>query len=1658
MAENTVKLAFGAPGETAQVFVKPGDNMVFDNIDLDAIEIDILGPDVIFSDPTTGAKIFLPGLGLILFSPEDAPTLTGPNGTSISPQDILSRVGIIQNVTQEDFLTFTSLDINPQQGSENLNLTGLAESTDNDELQAQIEEQQQQLEQQQQQIEEQTEQFFDIASKLNDFTSDLDGYNSSKPATPEEDSTTPNNDTTESINSSRADFVEDATGALTQPPAQPASPGTPETEIGITDPVELVIEVPTAANAVSSISLLQLAATDNLDAGSLEDATRAADVFFGGGSSESGAFDTSSDSQFSRETIDTTAETDNHTIYADDNQYIDTTNMARALKISPALSVGFDVDDMTISGIPNDFTVYLSGSTVAETPDGSGNYTFTSADLDSSNNLNLVLQYPTATTANFFLIEAAIESSFTFPAGVDVPSETSETENIELKAQVKTVNTPADGDVTDTLGLFDWDGSGVADADDIDLNDDSVADTIYVFSNTANENRIITSDANVTIYGGESTDTVTAGAGNDFIYVSGGDDTVVAGDGDDLVRGGDGNDTLNGGNGTDTVDFSDMTDGVTVTLNGTSTVSATIGADTDTISGFENIIGGAGNDVFTGDTNTNDIDGGSGDDTITASAGDDDLDGGADTDTLDYASYTNINLTIDLADGSTVSVSGDTHTITGFENVTTGTGDDIITGTIADNIINASSGDNNITGGAGNDTITTGDDSDTVDGGADTDTISTGDGADDITGGNGNDIINAGAGDDTITEEESGTDQITGGTGTDQVSYRSFTSGITIDLTSDAGGAYTGFSEVSSSGASDYITEIEQILGTDFVDNMTGDTNDNLLYGYDGGDTINGGDGDDTIRGGLGSDTLDGGNNTDTLDFSDLGGIIAITDLDLNSGTQTATASNADVDTISNFENFILTGFDDTITAGNASYDIDGGGGTDTIDFSNASTNLTVDLNQTTNSVTGYGTYDLSNIEDFVGGSGDDTISGEDGVDNDLDGGTGTNTLDYTYETSSTIIDLDVGTVTIGGETDTVTNFQNLYGGSGVDDFFGDAGDNVFDGNNGADDIEASFGNDTYDGDNGNDILRYGNARFDAESITVDLSNTSFSDSTLGAGFSQLTLNTSGDIHLIKSIYEIAGTNNTSTGDNITGSSAAEYLRGNNGGDTLNGGGGNDILEGGAGADTINGGTGNDTIQGGSDNDIIDGGDDNDDITGDDGVDTITGGSGNDTIRGGGTAGDNINGEAGNDTLYANNSGGDTITGGADTDTVNYSEVTNGAGVDVGIDITLSGGGGVDSQGNTLSTIENITGSNDDDNITGDAGANILSGGSGIDDLNGGDGADTLNGGNDSDTLNGGNDGDTLNGDAGADILNGDAGNDTLNGGNGTDTLYGGAGNDAINGDGGTDDTANYSSAAGAINVDLEAGTTTAGGDGDGGTDTFSGVENVTGSGGDDTIKGDSVANSLQGGAGNDRFIGSENDDTIDGGTDTTGDTMDYSGYFTDYGETIDITLNDTAGSATVSTSGGHSQTLSNIEDILGTSSDDTFNVNFNSIDSFSSVDGDSGTDTIVYTDSVLSESIDGDDFATYFTDVEEIDFSSTDTQGATFEITGDDIAALTGASNGTTLTLDGIDSAFGINLSAAGTYEDVSASYSHATGSTVYTFTDTDGSGDSVSLEVVGV
>ena len=219
--------------------------------------------------------------------------------------------------------------------------------------------------------------------------------------------------------------------------------------------------------------------------------------------------------------------------------------------------------------------------------------------------------------------------------------------------------------------------------------------------------------------------------------------------------------------------------------------------------------------------------------------------------------------------------------------------------------------------------------------------------------------------------------------------------------------------------------------------------------------------------------------------------------------------------------------------------------------------------------------------------------------------------------------------------------------------------------------------------------------------------------------------------------------------DTITGGDGNDELRGGLGDDVVSGDAGNDTLIGAAGDDSLSGNSGYDHIEGGDGNDSLDGGADNDDLVGGAGDDSLRGGEGDDTLAGLG--------------------GNDTLTGGPGIDRADYGASADGVHVNLALTSAqaVSAGCGID----TLSDIENVTGSRFNDELSGNAGPNTLTGLEGNDHLFGGDGDDRLAGSGGDDSLDGGPGSDTLIGGAGDDIFTVDSVGDLVVEGSGPDAV-----------------------------------------------------------------------------------------------------------------------------------------------------------------------------------------------------------------------------------------------------------------------------------------------
>lgn len=170
------------------------------------------------------------------------------------------------------------------------------------------------------------------------------------------------------------------------------------------------------------------------------------------------------------------------------------------------------------------------------------------------------------------------------------------------------------------------------------------------------------------------------------------------------------------------------------------------------------------------------------------------------------------------------------------------------------------------------------------------------------------------------------------------------------------------------------------LVGDAGNDILRGEAGDDVILGGDGRDVANGGDGNDEIHGGAGSDLIFGGAGNDLL-FGDEGDDI----LEGGAGNDRIWGG-AGNDTI-------LA----TLNDGDDVYY--GEDGTDTLDYSVSTTNLTVDLGNGLmgrGSVSGASTGNdtFFGFENFIGGSGHDKIVASNAI-NVIDGGLGDDTFKF---------------------------------------------------------------------------------------------------------------------------------------------------------------------------------------------------------------------------------------------------------------------------------------------------------------------------------------------------------------------------------------------------------------------------------------------------------------------------------------------------------------------------------------------------------------------------------------------------------------------------------------------------------------------------------------
>lgn len=845
---------------------------------------------------------------------------------------------------------------------------------------------------------------------------------------------------------------------------------------------------------------------------------------------------------------------------------------------------------------------------------------------------------------------------------------------------------------------------------------------------------------------GDLANPIVGGAGDDALLGLEGNDTLDGGAGGDLMVGGLGDDLYKVDSAADVVAEDALASGFDI-VESSATYTLTNFVENLYLVGIA-AINGTGNtlnNVLTGNEAANILDGKSGLDTMTGGDGDDTyyVDNAGDKVTETNSSSSQID---------TVYSSISYALRANLENlILTGTSTLVGMGNNRDNQLTGNSGANTLNGAFGADTMAGGDGNDTyiVDNAGDivletsnsasqidlvASTVSftlganvenlrlLGSAAIDGTGNTLNNIIYANAGNNVID----------GLGGNDTASYAS------LNLLSLSGGSLTSSTVTSSVSTAGVIVDlnivgIQDTQGSGFdrlvgIENLTGSDFNDELTGNAGANILDGGEGADVLTGGMGNDIY-------VVDAADVV-------VELNGAIEgiDTVQSSVDYRLTANVEHLVLTGsaasgignnLDNQLTGNSSANFLDGRAGADQMNGMTGNDTYVVDnlgdeitdssgidmvmtyINHTlgttienlrfmgTNSLNGTGNnlnnVVWMNIGDNVVDGGNDTLFG--GVQGD--------TLSYEFgATAGITFDLAItGAQATGGSgSDTVVNFENLTGSNYNDLLSGTGAANTLDGLAGVDtvsyanatalvavdlssqtattlgvtDIVRNFenivasnfndvligdlGNNAFDGGSGIDTVSFQNVKLNEGGIVANLT-TAGAQNTRASG--------------VDTFIRVENLTGSVNDDILTGDGVANVLDGSDGNDVLRGEGGRDSLTGGLGDDWINGGASIDTAIFSGENAAVvnlllkgaqDTGYGLDTLIA---VENVSSGNGADRLTGSNTA-NSLNGGNGDDTIDGR-AGDDTISGGAGAD-----DLTGSAGLDTFIFDTELGAGNID--------------------------------------------------------------------------------------------------------------------------------------------------------------------------------------------------------------------------------------------------------------------------------------------------------------------------------------------------------------------------------------------
>ncbi|MGD8574588.1 MAG: hypothetical protein PVJ40_06520, partial [Gammaproteobacteria bacterium] len=694
------------------------------------------------------------------------------------------------------------------------------------------------------------------------------------------------------------------------------------------------------------------------------------------------------------------------------------------------------------------------------------------------------------------------------------------------------------------------------------------------------------------------------------------------------------------------------------------------------------------------------------------------LAGGAGADSVTAANSAN-NWTITALD--TGVVDGVAGGFSGIENLQGGSASDtftVVSGSITGSVNGGGGSDTLIGANASNTWNLSGSDSGSVNGIAAFASI------ENLTGGTADDTF-------SFADGASVTGSVDGSAGTDTLDYSSYTSAVSVDFATGVATGTGGISNIegmiggsgSNSLAAGDGSNVWVISGADSGTlNGTSFSGIGSLLGGSGSDLfqVSGGTLSTGLAGGAGSDTLAGANTANSWLVSGT-----------NSGTLTGVTAFSGIENLTGGSNGDQFHF---AAGASVSGTVQGGAGTDSLDYSAWSTAVTVNLGAGTATATG----SISGVESVTGGSGTDTLVGAGGSNawvvsgansgslngnpfsaiENLTGGTGDDSFQIAGGTLSGLITGGGGSDSLtgdniantwsitGSDSGTLTGIggfaaiQNLVGGSGPDVF-------TLSGGTISGSIDGAGGNDTLVGDNlANTWHVTGANAGDATGVAAfagieNLTGGSATDNFIIAGGTlggSIVGGAGADVLQADDVVN-SWTISSANAGSVTGTggfSQIESLIGGSQSDSF-------VLSGGTLSGTIVGGAGTDSLQGDNvANSWVVNGADSGTLTGTGGfsaIENLVGGTGADSfvLSGTGTLSGTLNGGAGNDALTAAN-------------VANTWQVT---GTNAG---TVTGTGG-------FSNIENLIGGSNPDSFT-------IAGGTIAGQINGGGGADTLIGDN----------------------------------------------------------------------------------------------------------------------------------------------------------------------------------------------------------------------------------------------------------------------------------------------------------------------------------------